>query len=70
MQDKKQELKPDNGLDQNWEGSTIKAAFWHPAYVVFVQSTLCGMPGWINHKVELRLLREMSATSDIQMTPP
>ena len=28
------------------------------------------MPGWMKHKVESRLLGEISTTSDKQMTPP
>ena len=28
------------------------------------------MPGWIKHKVESRLLEEISVTSDMQMIPP
>ena len=28
------------------------------------------MPGWIKHKLESRLLGEISVTSDMQMTPP
>ena len=28
------------------------------------------MPGWMNHKLESRLPREISITSDMQMTPP
>ena len=31
--------------------------------------TSCEMPGWINHKLESRLLGEISITSDMQMTP-
>ena len=27
-------------------------------------------PGWMKHKLELRLLGEISITSDMQMTPP
>ena len=27
-------------------------------------------PGWMKHKLESRLLREISITSDMQMTPP
>ena len=34
------------------------------------QSTLCEMPGWMKHKLESRLLGEISITSDMQMTPP
>jgi len=28
------------------------------------------MPGWMKHKLESGLLGEISATSDMQMTPP
>ena len=28
------------------------------------------MPGWMKHKLEFRLLGEISITSDKQMTPP
>ena len=30
----------------------------------------CKMPGWVKHKLESRLLGEISITSDTQMTPP
>ena len=35
-----------------------------------MQSTLCEMPGWMKQKLESRLRREMSVTSDMQITPP
>jgi len=35
-----------------------------------MQSTSCEMPGWMKHKLESRLLGEISITSDMQMTPP
>ena len=35
-----------------------------------MQSTSREMPGWMKHKLESRLPREISITSDIQMTPP
>ena len=31
---------------------------------------ICKMPGWMKHKLESRLLGEISITSDMQMTPP
>jgi len=34
------------------------------------QSTSCEMLGWMKHKLESRLLGEISITSDMQMTPP
>ena len=35
-----------------------------------MQSTSYKMLGWLNHKLESRLLGEISTTSDIQMIPP
>ena len=35
-----------------------------------MQTTSGKMPGWMKHKLESRLLGEISITSDIQMTPP
>ena len=40
----------------------------HPAYLTYLQSTFCGMPGWMNHKLESRLSGEIS-TSDMKMIP-
>ena len=41
-----------------------------PAYLTYMQSTSCEMPGWMKHKLESRLPVEISITSDMQMTPP
>ena len=48
----------------------VKAVYCHPAYITSVQSISYEMPGWMNHKLESRLLGEISTTSDMQMTPP
>ena len=48
----------------------IKAVYCHPAYLTYMQSTSCGMPGWMKHKLESRLPGEISITSDMQMTTP
>ena len=48
----------------------VKAVYCHPAYLIDVQNTLCKIPGWMKHKLESRLLGEISITSDMQMTPP
>ena len=47
----------------------IKAVYCHPAYLTYVQSTSCKMPGWMKHKLEYRFPGEISITSDMQMTP-
>ena len=33
----------------------IKAIYCHPAYLTSMQSTSCEMPGWMEHKLKLRL---------------
>ena len=48
----------------------IKPVYCHPAYLTYMQSTSCEMPGWMKHKLESRLMGEISITSDMQMTPP
>ena len=48
----------------------IKAVYCHPAYLTYMQSTSCEMPGWMKQKLESRLLGELSTTSDMQMIPP
>ena len=47
----------------------IKDVYCHPAYLTYMQSASCEMLGWIKHKLESRLLGEISITSDMQMTP-
>ena len=41
----------------------VKAAYCHSAYLTSMQSTSCEMPGWMNHKLESRVLGEISTTS-------
>ena len=71
MQVKKQWLEPD--MEQETGSKLgkgyVKAVYCHPAYLTYMQSTSCDMPGWMNHKLESRLLGEISITSDMQMTP-
>ena len=47
----------------------VKAVYYHPAYLTFIQSMSGKMPGWMKHNPELRLLGEISITLDMQMTP-
>ena len=70
MQVKKQQLE----LDKKQTGSKLgkehaKAVYCHPAYVTYMQSTSCEMPGWMKHKLESRFLGEIALTSDMHITP-
>ena len=46
-----------------------KYVYCHLAYLTYMQSASCEMLGWMNHKLKLRLLVEISTTSDMQMIP-
>ena len=46
-----------------------KAVHWHPANLTYVQSILCEISGWMNHKLESTLPGEISVTSDMQIIP-
>ena len=48
----------------------VKAVYCHPAYLTYMQSTSCEMPGWMKHKLESRLQGETSITSDMQVISP
>ena len=47
----------------------VKAVYCHPAYLMYMQSSSWEMLGWMKHKLESRLLGEISITSDMQITP-
>ena len=72
MQVKNQQLEPDmeQQTSSNLGKEYVKAAYYHPAYLTYMQSTSCEMPGWRKHKWESRFPGEISITSDMQMTPP
>ena len=69
MQVKKQHLELD--IEQQTGSKLgkeyVKILYCHPAYLTYMQNTSCEMLGWMNHKLESRLLGEISATSDMQM---
>ena len=71
MQDKEQKLE--HHMEQQTGSKLgkeyIKAVYCHPAYLIYMQSTLYEMLGWKNHKLESRIPGEISITSDMQMIP-
>ena len=70
MQVRKQQLELDMEQQTNSKSGKayVKAVYCHPAYLTSMQSTSCEMPDWMKHKLESRLLGEISITSDTQMT--
>ena len=67
LQVKKQllELDMDQQTGSKSEKEYIKAAYCHPAYFTYTQSTSCEMLGWMSYTLESRLPGEISTTSDI-----
>ena len=47
----------------------VKAVYCHPAYLTYMESTLCEMPAWMTHKLESRLLEGITTASDKQIIP-
>ena len=72
MQVRKQQLELD--MDQQTGSKLgkeyITAVYCHPVYLTYMQNTSCKMLGWMKHKLESRLLGEISITSNMQVTPP
>ena len=72
MQVRKQQLEL--GMEQQTGSKSgkeyIKAVYCHPAYLNYMQSTSCEMPGWMKHRLESGLPGEISIPPDMQMTPP
>ena len=46
-------MEPQTGSNLGKE--YVKFAYCHPAYLTYMQSTSCEMPGWMKHKLESRL---------------
>ena len=72
MQIRKQQLELDMEQQSGSKSGEeyVKAVYCHLAYLTYIQSTSCEMLGWMEHKLDSRLLGEISITSDMQMTPP
>ena len=63
MQVKKQQLEPN--MEQQTGSKSgkeyVKAVYCHHAYLTYMQSTSYEMPGWMKHKLESRLLGDISS---------
>ena len=72
MHVKKQQLELDmeQQIGSKSEKEYINAVYCHSVYLTYMQSTPWEMLGLMKHKLESRLLGEISITSDMQMAPP
>ena len=64
MQVRKQQLELD--MEQQTGSKSgkeyVKTVYCHPAYLTYMQSISCEMPGWMKHKLDSKLLEEISVT--------
>ena len=72
MQVKKQqlELNMEQQTGSKLGKEYVKAVNCHSAYLTYMLSTSCEIPGWMKHKLKSRFPGEISVTSDMQMTLP
>ena len=71
MQVKKQQLELDmeQQIGSKFGKEYMKAVYCYPAYLTYMQSTSCEIPGWMKHKLESRLPGETLIISDMQLIP-
>ena len=73
MQVKKQQLEPGMELQTGSKlgNKCIKAIYYHPAYLTSVKRISCEISSLMNHKLNSRLLGEISiTTSHMQVISP
>ena len=70
MQVKKQQLEPNMEKRTGSKLGKGTSRIYIVTLLIYMQSTSWEMLGWMKHKLESRLLGELSITSDMQMTPP
>ena len=72
MQVKRQQLEMD--MEQQTVSKSgkvyLKALYCYSAYLTYFHSPSWEILRWMNHKLESKLPREISITSDIQLKPP
>ena len=72
MKVKKQQLVPDmeQQIGSKLGKENFEVVYCHLAYLTYMQNTSCEISDWMKHKLESRLLEEISITSAMQMTLP
>ena len=72
MQVRKQQLEPD--MEQQTGSKLgkeyVKAIYFHPAYLTYMHSTSCNIPGWMKHKLESRFHGEIPIISEYRWHHP
>ena len=63
------ELDMEKQLGSKLGKKYVQVVHRHPAYLTYMQSTSYEMLGLMTHKLESRLLGEISTTSDMHMIP-
>ena len=69
MQVKNQQLELNVGQQTGSESGNqyVKAIYCHPAYLTYMQSTSCKMPGWVKHKIAWRNISNLRYADDTSL---
>ena len=72
MQVKKQQLEPDmeRGTGSKLGKEYVKAVYCHPAYLTYIAEYIMQNARLDETQVGIKIVGEISITSDMQMTPP
>ena len=72
MQVRKQQLElvMEQQTGSKWEKEYVKTVYCHPAYLTYMQSTPCEMPGEMKHKLESRLPGEFHGQRSLEGYSP
>ena len=62
-----QEVDMEQQTGSKLEKEYFKAVYCHPVCLTPMESTSCKILDWMSYKLKLRLLGELSTTSDMQM---
>ena len=57
-------VRTGHGTGSKLEKEYVKSVYCHSGYLTYMQSTSCKTLDWMKHKLESRLLGEISITSD------
>ena len=72
MQVKKQQsdLNMEQQIGSTLGKDYVKAVCCHPAYLTYIQSTSCEIPGWMKHNLESKLTGKISITLNTKIIHP
>ena len=63
-QEARKELDMEQQTDSKSEKEYVKVVYCHPAYLIYMQSTSCKIPGWVKHNIAGRNINNLRYADD------